>query len=49
VIDLIDMKAYEYEGTDRENCRAIPIPDEMARPRRYREKLIDEWPRTPTS
>jgi elongation factor G len=43
VIDLIDMKAYEYEGTDRENCRAIPIPDELAdAAQEYREKLIDE-------
>src|SRR4051812_19570527 len=44
VIDLIDMKAYEYEGTDRENCREIPIPDEMeATAEEYREKLIAEW------
>jgi elongation factor G len=43
VIDLIDMKAYEYEGTDRENCSEIPIPDDMAATaEEYREKLIDE-------
>jgi elongation factor G len=43
VIDLIDMKAYEYEGTDRDNCREIPIPDDMAATaEEYREKLIDE-------
>src|SRR5437660_1001497 len=33
VIDLVDMKAYEYtnEGAPtRENCNAIPIPDELA-------------------
>jgi elongation factor G len=43
VIDLIDMKAYEYEGADRENCREIPIPDDMAATaEEYREKLIDE-------
>jgi elongation factor G len=43
VIDLIDMKAYEYEGADRENCREIPIPDDMtATAEEYREKLIDE-------
>jgi elongation factor G len=43
VIDLIDMKAYEYEGTDRDNCREIPIPDDMtATAEEYREKLIDE-------
>src|SRR6476661_5698578 len=43
VIDLIDMRAYEYEGTDRENCKEIPIPDDMAATaEEYREKLIDE-------
>jgi elongation factor G len=43
VIDLIDMKAYEYDGDDRENCREIPIPDELAdRAQEYREKLMDE-------
>src|SRR6201986_5642044 len=28
VIDLIDMKAYEYDGNGRENCKEVPIPDE---------------------
>jgi elongation factor G len=43
VIDLIDMKAYEYEGTDRENCSEIPIPDDLAdRAQEYRERLMDE-------
>jgi elongation factor G len=43
VIDLIDMKAYEYDGDDRENCKEIPIPDELsARAQEYREKLMDE-------
>jgi len=43
VIDLIDMKAFEYEGDDRENCKEIPIPDDMAATaQEYREKLIDE-------
>jgi len=43
VIDLVDMKAYEYDGTDRDNCKEIPIPDEL-RPQaeEYREKLMDE-------
>jgi elongation factor G len=43
VIDLIDMKAYEYEGTGRDNCTEIDIPDDL-RPRaeEYREKLMDE-------
>src|SRR6516162_3942351 len=26
VIDLVDMKAYEYEGAGRENCKEIPLP-----------------------
>jgi elongation factor G len=43
VIDLIDMKAYEYEGTGRDNCREIPIPDDLvAQAQEYREKLMDE-------
>src|SRR3954464_11654950 len=43
VIDLIDMKAYEYEGADRENCREIEIPDDLqAQAQEYREKLMDE-------
>jgi elongation factor G len=43
VIDLIDMKAYEYDGADRENCTEIPIPDELAeQAQEYREKLMDE-------
>ena len=29
VIDLVDMKAYEYEGDGRDNAREIPIPDEL--------------------
>ncbi len=43
VIDLVDMKAYAYDGDGRENCREIPIPDDMADvAREYREKLMDE-------
>ncbi|HJS95629.1 MAG TPA: elongation factor G [Solirubrobacteraceae bacterium] len=43
VIDLVDMKAYEYEGGARENCKEIPIPDEMVdQAQEYREKLMDE-------
>ncbi len=43
VIDLIDMKAYEYTDTSRENCKAIPIPDDLAdQAQEYREKLMDE-------
>jgi elongation factor G len=43
VIDLVDMKAYRYEGADRDNCTEIPIPDELRdRAETYREKLMDE-------
>jgi elongation factor G len=43
VIDLVDMTAFEYQGASRENCREIPIPDELAdQAQEYREKLMDE-------
>jgi elongation factor G len=43
VIDLVDMKAYHYEGASRENCSEIPIPDALqAQAQEYREKLMDE-------
>ncbi|HEY1712247.1 MAG TPA: elongation factor G [Solirubrobacteraceae bacterium] len=43
VIDLVDMKAYEYTGAGRENCKQIPIPDSMAEQAdEYRERLMDE-------
>ncbi len=43
VIDLVDMKAYEYTDASRENCKEIPIPDELqAQAEEYREKLMDE-------
>jgi len=43
VIDLVDMKAYRYEGASRENCTEIPIPDELrSQAEEYREKLMDE-------
>ena len=43
VVDLIDMKAYAYEGEGRDNCSEIDIPDDL-RPRaeEYRERLMDE-------
>src|ERR687889_494370 len=41
VIDLVDMKAYEYDGG--EHGREIPIPDDLqAQAQEYREKLMDE-------
>ncbi|MGI8429437.1 MAG: elongation factor G [Solirubrobacteraceae bacterium] len=43
VIDLVDMKAWRYEGSGRDNCTEIPIPEEMsAQAQEYREKLMDE-------
>jgi elongation factor G len=43
VVDLVDMKAYKYDGTGRDNCTEIPIPDDLrARAEEYREKLMDE-------
>ena len=40
LIDLVDMKAYEYgDGS----CKEIPIPDDLAdQAQEYREKLMDE-------
>jgi elongation factor G len=43
VIDLIDMKAYRYDGAGRENSQEIEIPAELAdQAQEYREKLMDE-------
>ncbi len=43
VIDLVDMKAYGYEGAGRDNCSEIPMPAELeAQAQEYREKLMDE-------
>jgi elongation factor G len=43
VVDLIDMKAYRYDGDGRDNCTEIPIPDDLAeRAQEMREKLMDE-------
>jgi elongation factor G len=43
LIDLIDMKAYRYDGDGGDNCSEIPIPEELAdRAQEMREKLMDE-------
>src|ERR1700757_2746305 len=40
LIDLVAMKAYEYTDAGRDNCKEIPIPDELAdQAAEYREKL----------
>jgi elongation factor G len=43
VVDLIDMKAFLYEGTGPGAAREAEIPDELReRAQEYREKLMDE-------
>ena len=43
VIDLVDMRAYRYDGPGRANSTEIEIPEEeSARAQEYREKLLDE-------
>src|SRR4029453_3321414 len=43
IVDLIDMKAYEYSGTGRGSATEIPVPEEVAaQAQEYREKLMDE-------
>ena len=43
VIDLIDMKAYTYEGEGRGNAAEGEIPEDLqAQAEEYREKLMDE-------
>src|SRR3712207_5480795 len=43
VIDLIDMKAFVYDGADRDSAQETEIPDDLAdRAQEYREKLMDE-------
>jgi elongation factor G len=43
VVDLIDMKAYRYDGAARENSEEIEIPEDLAaQAQEYREKLMDE-------
>ncbi|MDA0184183.1 elongation factor G [Solirubrobacter phytolaccae] len=41
LVDLVDMKAYQYDAEG--NCTEIPIPEELqAQAEEYREKLMDE-------
>jgi elongation factor G len=43
VIDLIDMKAYEYDDSGRDGGKEIEIPaDSATQANEYREKLMDE-------
>jgi elongation factor G len=43
VVDLIDMKAYEYDGAGRDACREVEIPADLReQAEEYRENLMDE-------
>ncbi|CAN5643675.1 elongation factor G [soil metagenome] len=43
VVDLVDMKAYRYDGDGRDNCSEIEIPAELAdTAEEYREKMMDQ-------
>ncbi len=43
VIDLIDMKAFEYPSAERGSAKEIEIPEELQeQAEEYREKLMDE-------
>jgi elongation factor G len=43
IVDLIDMKAYEYDDSGRGSAKEIEIPAEVAdQANEYREKLMDE-------
>jgi elongation factor G len=43
VVDLIDMKAFVYEGDGRGNSRRSEVPEELrGQAEEYREKLMDE-------
>jgi elongation factor G len=43
LVDLIDMKAYRYEGAERGSAEEVEVPEELQpRAQEYREKLMDE-------
>jgi elongation factor G len=43
IVDLVDMKAFEYDGTGKGSAKEVPIPDEVKeQAESYREKLMDE-------
>jgi elongation factor G len=43
IIDLVDMRAFLYDGSDRNRGKEAPIPEELADlAQEYREKLMDE-------
>ncbi|HEX6687383.1 MAG TPA: elongation factor G [Solirubrobacterales bacterium] len=43
VIDLVDLEAFVYDGSGRENATRVEIPEELrGQAEEYREKLMDE-------
>ena len=43
IVDLIDMKAFRYDGAGRSNAEEIEIPEDLREQAgEYREKLMDE-------
>jgi elongation factor G len=43
IVDLIDMKAFVYDGVERGNSSEAGVPEELqAQAEEYREKLMDE-------
>jgi elongation factor G len=43
IVDLVDMKAFEYDDAGKGSAREVPIPDEVKeQAESYREKLMDE-------
>jgi elongation factor G len=43
IVDLVDMKGFEYDGADRSSGKEVPVPDEVSeQAESYREKLMDE-------
>ena len=43
VVDLIDMKAFRYDGSGRASSEEVEIPEDLrAQAEEYREKLMDE-------
>src|SRR5437660_1804517 len=43
VIDIVDMKAYAYEGAGRGNAKEVELPADLAdQAHAYHEKLMDE-------
>jgi elongation factor G len=43
IVDLIDMKAFEYSGTGRASATEVEVPEDVrVRAEEYREKLMDE-------